>query len=636
MPESSSALSAIGARARTYFALLGWLSGLTLRRFHRTVLLSACASVSGIALHGGALFILARAVGAMQAGGAGDGLAPIESLGVLLRAPGPSALLAAFVALFALGSLLGYLGRSSAIGLESALYRYFADSVIEQLAVKDDDARRPFKVLRRRHVLGTRHPLLKILVSDCRFPGVGVRLALFNITHLGNLVLGLLVLGLHAPLLLPLIATFALLAAIAMYPLSLRASRTTRALEASGAERVAYIKSRLGSALDTVQGDTVRDGPTADEALDAEFDDVAALADAPTTAERGALDGYLALVEQRLRVTELSRVIMSAMAATGIGLLAWLLFAYPELHIASAGSLLVLLLGLRFVLIGIEGGMVTLTTLNRFLPHLLRLRALVQDLEHENRSDSFELPSEFGFLSGEWREGAMAPEAIAGPARTNLGWCLDVPGVQRVSGGFEAGALHCLCGLGLGKWQGLAQFETLAAAADGAMDNAVTQLRDAWATCPDLRKVNVLEQADCEAIAHIVSVGRLPIDAETVQLVAGLASPLRKPEADVVRFLIHAVHLARLPLALMVFEARELGSLDAAGQALLLELFADRAVLLVDHDTRQALAREGRGLLLLSDGEQIVCAVPMGARPEMTEWLLEAILSGAWQPQRQR
>lgn len=381
MPESSGALSAIGARARTYFALLGWLFGLTLRRFHRTVLLSACASVCGIALHGGALFILARAVGAMQAGG--DSLTPIESLGLALHTPGPSALLAAFVALFALGSLLGYLGRSGAIGLESALYRYFADSVIEQLTVRDDDARRPFKVLRRRHVLGTRHPLLKILVSDCRFPGVGVRLALFNITHLGNLALGLLVLGLHAPLLLPLIATFALLAAIAMYPLSLRASRTTRQLEVSGAERVAYIKSRLGSALDTVQGDAVPDAPTAAETLDEEFDDVAALADAPATAERGALDGYLALVEQRLRVTELSRVIMSAMAAAGIGLLVWLLFAYPELHIASAGSLLVLLFGLRFVLIGIEGGIVTLTTLNRFVPHLLRLQALVRDLESE-------------------------------------------------------------------------------------------------------------------------------------------------------------------------------------------------------------------------------------------------------------
>lgn len=631
MPDAIGPLSAIGARARTYFDLLGWLFGLTLRRFHRTVLLSASASVCGIALHGGALFILARAVGVMQAGDAGDGLTPMASLELALHAPGPSALLAAFVALFALGSLLGYLGRSTAIGLESALYRYFADSVIEQLAVKDDDARRPFKVLRRRHVLGTRHPLLKILVSDCRFPGVGVRLALFNITHLGNLALGLLVLGHHAPLLLPLIATFALLAAIAMYPLSLRASRTTRALEASGAERVAYIKSRLGSALDSAQ-----DSPTASEALDEEFDDVAALADAPPTAERGALDGYLALVEQRLRVTELSRVIMSAMAAAGIGLLAWLLFVYPELHIASAGSLLVLLFGLRFVLIGIEGGMVTLTTLNRFVPHLSRLQALVRDLESENRRDSFELPSEFGFLSGEWRDGAMLPETAADPARANLGWCLDVPGVQRVSSGFEAGVLHCVCGLGLGKWQGLSQFESLAAATDGAMDNAVTRLREAWATCPDLRKVNELDQADCESIARIVSVGRLPIDAETVQLIAGLASPLRKPEADVVRFLIHAVHLARLPLALMVFEARELGSLNAAGQALLLELFADRTVLLVDHDTRQALAREGRGLLLLSDGEQIVCAVPMGARPEMTEWLLEAILSGAWQPQRQR
>ena len=624
-------LGEAASRARAYLALLGWLIGVAVRTCHRTMLASATASVVSIVLHGAALSILVRSVSAIQAAGHLEHFPLLDLVGIELPAPAPGALLALFVALFALGSLLGYVGRSIAIHLESVLYRHFTDHIVERLTVRDDDAQKLFKVMRR-PALGERHQLLRILMSDSRFPGVAVRLVLYNITHLGNIAVGLAVLVFHAPLLLPLIAAFALLAAAAMYPLTLRAARTTRRLEEYGAQRASYLKARLGSALDTTQSDPLVQVEMGGDGLEDDFNDVTALGDAPAADAPDGLRDYLALLEERLRVTELSRVIMSSMVAAGIGLLVWLLFTYQELHIASASSLLVLLFGLRFVLMGIEGSMITLTTINRFLPHLVRLHALVEDLEREHRREAPDLSAEFGFLSGTWRDGAIEP----GPANVAPGplpgWRLTTPGLQQVAGLLEPGAVHCLAGARLDAASGLAQFEALVAAVDGGEDNAVTRLRAAQAGCPDLRKVNVLDADDAAWIAAMVSAGRLAIDADTVQLIAGLASPLRKADADAVRFLIPAAYLARQALPLMVLEARALASLNETGQALVLARFADRALLIVDHDSRRALARAGGGLLFLSARGAVVGAVPMGERAPVTDLLLEAILSGEWLP----
>lgn len=593
-----------------------------MRHALRPILLSSSALTAGIVLHGAALALLARLVGDMQREGRLTRFPGLDALHVNL--PPPSALTATgvFIALFTLGSLLGYLGRSTAIRLESALYRHFTDAILAQLAPSGADEERFVGDLYRRHTLGTRHELLKILLSDCRFPGVVVRLSLFNIGHLGSMALGLAVLAYHAPLLLPLVAAFGMLALGVLYPLSLAATRSTRDLENLGAQRSAYIRSRLGEALSGRPFETSL-GFVEDEA-EAGFDVVHALRQAPAEEPGSALDDYLRALERRLRVTEVSRALMSSMMAAGIGTLTWLLFTGKLEQVSSASSLLVLLFGMRFVLTGIEGGMVALTAINRYLPHLMRLYALARDLD----SETVPVTVPISFSSGSYLAGRIHDERHPLPIRPR--WRLETPQLQTVEGVLAPGQVFHLTGPGLDCEIGLDLFRALLQDAATGEPDAVTRLRAAQAAMPKYRTILDAVPNAREWVAALVSEGMFDIDAETVQLIAELRSPLPQRQAEIVRFAIRCLHQSRCDLPLVAVDQRLLRQLNEAGQQRLLALFGHCTVLLVDRDSARAIECPRGDLLLVANGARIVCAVPRLDHQALRAVVLGSIIRGEW------
>ncbi|MBX9608601.1 MAG: hypothetical protein K2Y51_20445 [Gammaproteobacteria bacterium] len=611
-------------RARAYFALVAWFGRLTIRKCYRPMLSSATASTLGIVLHAAALGILVRAVAAMQSRSELTHFPLLDSVGVLLPAPTTGTLLSLFVGLFAIGSVVGYVGRSIAINVECQLYLHFIDYIIERLKVAPDDVRRTVKILRR-PLLSARHQLMRVLISDSRFPGVAARLALFNITHLGNIAVGLMVLAFHAPLLLPLIGAFALIAATAMYPLTLRAARTTRSLEEFSALRATYLKARLESALEGFRADSEMGLGTGDDILSQDDDDVPALATPAGPVTGDTLERYVSVLEQRLRVTELSRVTMSSMVAAGIGILVWLLYAYQDLHIASASSLLLLLFGLRFVLLGIEGSMVTLTSINRFIPHLVRLRALITDLDNEAAGQGRGRHVEFGLQSGVWQADRILPLGARDLANRPLTWRLHTPEVQELSGSLEPGTVHCITGSGMDVNGALEQFEALLMASGDASGQLVKALGTARQAVPRPTQAMELRDEDADWLSRVLSSGGQVVSPDKVRRVARLEQPLNRPHIDILRALLQSLHLACEDSPIVAVDCGPLGRLNESGQILALGRFTGQTVLLVDADVRRALGRRGNGLLFVSDGSALLCAAPMDDRPALTNVLLESI-----------
>lgn len=613
-------LRTVRSRGAAYVRLFGWLWRRALARAKWTILASASATAGGILMHGLSLALLARLVGDMQREGRLNSFPGLARLGLDLPAPSALAATAVFITVFTLGSVLTYLGRSTAIRLETLLYRHFADGIYDRLAPAAADEGGSIGGVYRRRSLGSRHALLKILLSDCRFPGVVVRLSLFNIGHMGSVMLGLAVLSFHAPMLLPLVAAFALLALALLYPLTLAAARSTRELEALSARRTEYIRTRLGAALNGQPADSRIDG--LDDEFAGDIEEVEARIPAPASA--AALDDYLLQVENRLRITEVSRALMSSLMAAGIGTLMWLLFAGQLAQVSSASSLLVLLFGLRFVLTGIEGSMVALTSINRYLPHLVRLHALARDLDHTEAA----LPAALGIVSGVYADGAiLAREDIADCASE---WRLETPNLQTLAGKLSPGEVFHITSPNLDYETGLELFRALLREPVDGQADAVTRLRRSQASRPDYAAILDATPGSAQWIADLVTEGKFAIDAETVCLIARLQSPLPKREAEIVRFAIRCLHQSQAGVPLAALDQRLLGQLNEVGQRRLLSIFEHCTVLLIDRDCMRAIDAPLGNLLLVGNGTRIVCGVPRrDLHPQAVE-ALAAIVRGEW------
>lgn len=598
-------------RARAYFALQGWLARYALGGFGRPILGSATATATSVLCQGLALAIVVGAVGQLQDSGDLVAFPGVDKLGIELPAPPPGVVIGAFVVIFVIGSALAFVGRHTAIRLESDMYRDIYHRLTGFFSQRTESSTLLFRTLWQRRVIARRYSLLRVLTSDARFAGVITRLALFNITHIGNITVGLLIIALYAPVLLPVIALFAVFAAFVMYPLNLRAMQSTRLLEQEAARRSRVIRDRIGFLLGN-QGSAPP--PLEDPDLALEIDD----GNEPGNAtgdnededdERQIIDNFLHLMESRLRVLESSRIAMGSMVGVGIGCLVWLMFSERHEDIVSYSSLLVLFFGLRFVMNGIEGSMVTITAINRFLPHLLRLREMANQLDELHGWEAGPAPR--------LRRPATAIEAaavrpptlpaVAGGARP---WRIDVPGLQRIDDEFRPGEVYALITAADSTVAIAQQLTQLIAAADGSADVAgVTPVNAAG--------VETQDRAWFDAVCAATRDGRAT-DAALADYLAG------------------ALVLARTPPALVVLDGTRLDALDGTGVLAVTELFAGSTVIVHSPDLDMLRTTVPSGELLLSDGQRIVAlADAVSIRPQARAFI-DAICDGRWREGRER
>ncbi len=621
LKRSSIIVSNAHYRAQAYFALLAWLVRFAFSRFAKPIGLSAAATACSVVFQGLALAIVVGAVGQLQDSGHLTTFPGVDRLGLHLPAPRPGLVIGSFVFVFVLGSMLAYYGRKRAIRLESDMYRYCYHTIVEFFSRHTENTTALLTTLWTRRIIAKRYALLRVLTSDARFAGVIVRLALFNITHLGNIAVGLLIIGLYAPVLLPVIGMFAVLAALFMYPLNLRATRSTRLLEEEAVRRSRLIRDKVGFLLG------------AKPAMPIAFDDPELQVDDDLPVEDGGkereeheiIDNFLHLMESRLMVLESSRILMGSMVGVGIGCMVWLMFADQHEGIISYSSLLVLFFGLRFVMNGIEGAMVTITSINRFLPHLLRLRDLVNGLTTLQAWPTGDSGSNDGRIR---REATLVNPITTSPrslparqAHGGLPFALNTAGLQQIESSFAPGEVYALQTPAQVQRSAGEQIRLLLRARDTTIEavspSAVQSLTDheeaEW-----LARV----MAEANRVASPTPPGRDESAADDDQLAAYLAGCLR-----------HARESASLVVVLDGFVLRRL---SPRGMLAVTRLFAASTVFVHSHVLDDLRANVPSGELLVSDGQNILCLLDaVSIRPQARDFI-DSLCGGDWKAGRQR
>jgi len=633
-------------RASAYGELIGWVVRLAFRGFAISIVISVAATATSIFCQGLSLAMVVGAVSQLQEHGHLVSFPGLSKLGLDLPPPSSSGFIVLFVLVFLLGSALAYVGRHRAIRLESDLYRFNYHALTEFFTRDTETSPALFKILWMRRTVARTQPIMRIILGDARFAGVVTRLGLFNVTHVGNIIVGIVIIGLFAPVLLPLIALFALISTAFMYPLNLRASKSTRLLEEEAARRsrvvrdkVAFLitnKDHAALALDD-QSDEELGGFGENEAIapdpalaspETPDEETASSAEGPTHEEveepepdeKQIIDGFLHLAESRLLILETSRILMSSMVGIGIGFLVWLMFSDSHEGVISYSSLLVLFFGLRFVMNGIEGAMVTMTSINRFLPNLLRLRELIRKLEDLGAWDG--APTSLGAA----RRGKVTrpgtaleptvpppPDLPRAPAlRRDLDWNIDTLGLQRLNWTFSAGEVYAMLVPAAPRVTPSEQVRRLLARHDVDVCEPDIAPADRATTAPWVDAVLAGDGlADCG-------------EGDT----AADATALRD-------YLSGCLRLAHQPAPVVVLSSAALAQLSAAGMLAVARLFPGSTVIFHSSSLQDLRARVPSGELLVGDSDQVCCLIDgVTIRPQARDFLA-AICAGQWREGRQ-
>ncbi|GEM_PF-2844559 len=604
-------------RGKVYVSLLGWLFSIALKQFAWRIFLSSISTASSIACQGFSFGIIVGAVGQLQTSGRLTSFPGIDRLGIELAAPNPNLVIAVFVVLFFLGGALNYASRSIAIRLDSRVYRYFFAEIGAYFGRKTEVDTALLHTIRTRVRIASKYSVLRVLNTDARFAGVIVRLGLYNISHLGSIAIGLSIIALYAPLLLPLIGLFALFAAFMTYPLNLRATRTTRMLEVQAPKRSAAIREKVNNFLA---------GNSAPEVAflgdDEMFEDPDAGIDAGNNArgnkddeenEAEIISGFHRLVENRLLVLESSRIVMSSMVGVGIGFLVWLMFSEQHQGMVSYSSLLVLFFGLRFVMNGLEGLMVTVTSVNRFLPHLIRLHELMREI------DGSQTPPDISASRGASQTSVETPPSPSSGNQAVLNWGIETGGLQATQGDFLAGGVYAMLGP---TDPGEASERQMT-----ALTNTNSDVIFVRATGVDVDALSERERSWLTTVME--GTGSQNTSAEN----SATDSAMR---AELPNYLCACLEHARRPPALLLLEGAYVYELSATGIAAIRQLFPTSAICIVSDSLDKTLAKSPARDLFVSDGKQIVCAVDMKTVNSAAGDFIRAICHGDWRDGRRR
>lgn len=352
-------------RFHQYSRIVRWLLSGTFKVVPRQLALPPALALVSFALEVGALFVMVRLVARLQPDhrplSATSELATgNDSLLGLVYVPSPLAMALAVPALLLLAGIARYASRTIALGVEKKVARALTDDLLSKLGSLDSTL--------ERWALFRRMPTSEIARAANVGPRISaavVRLSLYKALNFFYLTAGLIMLAALSPPLLMFAIMIGLIGLVIAYPLNLRALRIGQAMEESATARAAALRQRLHTATGAATPKiTPMQGQEQLERSEANFLDI---------------------VMKRLQVVELSNLVFSAVVAVSIGAFFWILVGGHSPHIFSYANLLVLLFALRYTLNGVSGIATFFTSVNRYLPNIMRLHALDTVLEGVKR-----------------------------------------------------------------------------------------------------------------------------------------------------------------------------------------------------------------------------------------------------------
>lgn len=370
-----------------YVVLVRWLGGKALASFGGRIVLGAALSLASVATELFAFYLIVQVLHALELSGVASAKPMASSLNLSHWPRWAMAVAPALV--LALSAALTFYARSIAIGLQTR----FARHIGEELAAGLD--RSLWGLDRMSPPLGlSEDHLLRAIGTDTMACGLALRMALLNVINVVSLFVGLGIIAFVAPTLMLLWAAVAAVLLPALYLVNLRALREARKLsDLAPAYRGALIQDlRALYRLDSRSGDAGED----------------------------IADRYNEALDSRLRIVEVSRLVLTAVFAAAIATLLWVAQQPEAKALFNIVYLMLLFLAFRYAYQGIQGLSVFVTSINRFLPSLLNLFDLSRKLAAlEPRRDRMQqlqgqgLPSEFKWSielpNGQSRSGALRP-----------------------------------------------------------------------------------------------------------------------------------------------------------------------------------------------------------------------------------
>ena len=342
-----------------YQATLRWLVSLALTNSARRFIVSSVLSLISVALQILPILIVVRIIGIIETQG-NFVLPKSEYLAKIIPDIDPvyiSVLMVAIVVLLViLAGYAKYLARIIALNIEKQITSLLVETLIEGLSCLTNSYKRWqfFDNFNQRDIM-------RDTSASTRFCGIAIRLLLYKIIEIFYLIAGLAILLVISPLAFSALVVVAILGTLISYPLNLEAVQLAHSLENMAGERGQMIQHRLQTAMDNKLTSNINQF-SVEKQIQIESD-------------------FLNVFMGRWKILESSHFAFSSFFGVILGLFLWVLISSDAKEFLSYGNLILLFFAFRYTFIGYQGLITLITTINRFLPGIVRVKKMTEHLE---------------------------------------------------------------------------------------------------------------------------------------------------------------------------------------------------------------------------------------------------------------
>lgn len=373
------------------YAMVGrWLLTLGFKHAPMPMIVVPFLSTAAVGLQILSFMSIARYLGQLQPAGA-QGMPDIETKFGMLN---PFVFIAGVVLLLAAAGLAHF----GATRLSIQAYRNVAVEITGDLLQKIRSLTDPVEKWRLMRSFG-QQDILRVASSDGNMCGMTVRILLDNTINLFFLIAGVVIFLWYSPaLVVGLLGVFAVCALLA-YPMNIRTISLANTLESAQTGRAGRIQRTVEATLK----------PISDMSIDL-----------PKLLAAEA--GGIIATSTRFVMSETFRLLLALIFAFVIGGALWLISIDAGKKFLDTHVLVNLFFAFRFAYHGLQGLLICLMNLNRFMPSLLRAESVFRAIERAR------LPA------------APAADRSGGPQR--FAWRLGEAAIGQTTGTFEPGKLY--------------------------------------------------------------------------------------------------------------------------------------------------------------------------------------------------
>lgn len=296
--------------------------------------------------------------------------------------------------------------RFGAARLSILAFRRVTTELTADILQKIEGLSEPVEKWRLLRKFGQRD-ILRIAASDGKMCGMTLRLLLDNTINLFFLLAGIFFfLWLSPALFFGLVTVFAVCALLA-YPMNLKAIGLANSLEAAQKGRPERLMTAVEATLKPVSDTTI---------------DVPQL----LASENGGVNA----VSSRFLMAEVFRLILGLIFAVVVGGFMWLVSVDAGKQFLDTHMLVMLFFAFRFSYQGLQGLLLCLMNINRFMPALLRTESLYRAIERARSPGTSDTAVGRGVMS------------LNGPLR--FAWSIGFPASPLKNGAFESGKIYAV------------------------------------------------------------------------------------------------------------------------------------------------------------------------------------------------